>query len=73
MKTKSIRSMFFAVVAIFLTAVPFAALAQEEEPEVSLTLEGNYIGQVTFVFTGDTIRYEHRTFAPIYPAPTDVT
>ena len=89
MKTKSIRSMFFAVVAIILTAVtaaPFAALAQEseqvkpaaptaqeDEPEVSLTLEGNYIGQVTFVFTGDTIRYEHRTFAPIYPAPTDVT
>ena len=76
MKTESIRSMIFAIVAAFLTAVtaaPSAALAQEEEPEVTLTLEGNYKGQVTFVLTGDEIRYEHRTIAPIYPAPTDVT
>ena len=76
MKMKSIRSAFFAVVAVILTAltaVPFAALAQEDNSEVILTLEGTYKGQVKFVFTGDTIRYEPRTFAPIYPAPTGVT
>jgi len=76
MKMKSIRSAFFAVVAVILTAltaVPFAALAQEDNSEVILTLEGTYKGQVKFVFIGDTIRYEPRTFAPIYPAPTGVT
>ena len=73
---ESIRSIFFAVVAVFLavvTTAPFTAPAQENEPEVILTLEGNYIGQVQFVFTGDTILYEPRTIAPIYPAPVDVT
>ena len=76
MITKSFRGTFLAVVSVFLAvavAAATAAPAQAEEPEVTLTLEGNYKGQVKFVFTGDTIRYEHRTIPPIYPYPTDVT
>ena len=45
MKMKSIRSAFFAVVAVILTAltaVPFAALAQEDNSEVILTLEARF-------------------------------
>ena len=47
-----------------------AAAAQEEAPEVILTLEGTCSGQVTFVFSGDTIRYKPNE---MYPAPTGVT
>lgn len=47
-----------------------AASAQEEAPEVILTLEGTCSGQVTFVFSGDTIRYKPNE---MYPAPTGVT
>ena len=47
-----------------------AASAQEEAPEVILTLEGTCSGQVTFVFSGDTIRYKPNE---LYPAPTGVT
>ena len=71
MKTEPILNAFFAA-AVFLTAVfavPFAALAQEDKPEVFLTMEGTLNGQGKFVFTGDTIRYapgEHQ-------APADVT
>ncbi len=74
MKHKSV-STFAAILCgtVLAFAVFPVAFAQENEPEVILTLEGNYKGQVTFVLTGDTVRYEHRTIAPIYPAPTDVT
>ncbi|MBR5738432.1 MAG: hypothetical protein IKY02_00400 [Lachnospiraceae bacterium] len=71
MKYKSVSTIAAILCGCFLAFVP--AFAQENEPEVILTLEGNYKGQVTFVLTGDTVRYEHRTIAPIYPAPTDVT
>lgn len=74
MKHKSV-STFAAILCgtVLAFAVFPVAFAQENEPEVILTLEGNYKGQVTFVLTGDTVRYEHRTIVPIYPAPTDVT
>ena len=71
MKHKSVSTIAAILCGTVLAFVP--AFAQENEPEVILTLEGNYKGQVTFVLTGDTVRYEHRTIAPIYPAPTDVT
>lgn len=47
-----------------------AASAQEEAPEVILSLEGTCSGQVTFVFSGDTIRYKP---SELCPAPTGVT
>ena len=71
MKHKTVSIIAAILCGCFLAFVP--AFAQENEPEVILTLEGNYKGQVTFVLTGDTVRYEHRTIVPIYPAPTDVT
>ena len=71
MKHKSVSTIAAILCGTVLAFVP--AFAQENEPEVNLTLEGTYTGQVTFVLTGDTVRYEHHTIAPIYPAPTDVT
>jgi len=74
MKHKSVSTIAAILCGIFLSFVAtLAAFAQSDGPEVILTLEGNYVGQVHFVFTDDTIRYEHRTILPIYPAPTDVT
>ncbi len=74
MKHKSVSTIAAILCGTVLAFAVFpVAFAQENEPEVILTLEGNYKGQVTFVLTGDTVRYEHRTIVPIYPAPTDVT
>ena len=74
MKYKSVSTIAAILCGTVLSFVAMlAAFAQSDGPEVILTLEGTYKGQVKFVFTGDTIRYEPRTFAPIYPAPTGVT